>query len=186
MGRVFGGKRPAGLTCDRCEETATCLESPENRRRNLSGGGDQSHPCLFSEEIGTPESGMNEDSSSALVEFANGARGVYTQVFYSRRDSGTRGATVSGYLGTLSFDWYTNALKRVRHHAPFTDRVAGGEGLGHFGGDTALAENFLQVIRGHAPSRTPIQTGVQSVYTCLAARESAHEGRFVAVRQVGA
>ena len=71
---------------------------------------------------------MNEDSSSALLEFASGAHGVYTQVFYARRDAATRGATISGYRGTLSFDWYTNELKRVRHHAPFSDTIKAGGG----------------------------------------------------------
>ena len=37
---------------------------------------------------------------------------------------------------------------------------------------------------GYAP-KTPIETGIQSAYTCLAARESALTGRFVKVRQVG-
>ncbi|HHX42025.1 MAG TPA: Gfo/Idh/MocA family oxidoreductase [Armatimonadetes bacterium] len=184
-GRVFGGKKPAGLTCGQCDEAETCLESPRNRRRNLSGGTQADHPCTFGEECGSPETGMNEDSSSALVEFASGAKGVYTQVFYARRDAATRGATVSGYLGTVSFDWYTNELKRVRHHAPFSDTVKGGQGLGHFGGDTALMENFLDVIHGRARSRTPIQMGIQSVYACLAAKESAETGRFMDVRQLG-
>ena len=185
-GRVFGGDKPAGLHCAQCDETRTCLESPWNRARNLSGGRGDDHPCLFGEEIGTPETGMNEDASSALVEFASGAKGVYTQVFYSRRDSGTRGATVSGYHGTISFDWYTNTLKHVRHHVPFSDVTAGAEGMGHFGGDDALAYNFLDVINGRDDSQTPITTGIQSAYACLASKESAETGRFVDVRQVGA
>jgi len=184
-GRIFGGKKPAGLVCSQCDEADTCLESPRNRTRNLSGGTTRDHPCLFGEDCGSPETGMNEDSSSAVVEFASGAHGVYSQVFYSRRDSGVRGATVSGYHGTVGFDWYTNELKRVRHHAPFTDKVTGGEGLSHFGGDLVLAYNFIDLIQGKAESRTPIWTGIQSVYSCLAAKQSAESGEFVKVRQVG-
>ena len=185
-GRVFGGDKPAGLVCSQCEEACTCLESPRNRRRNLAGGCDDDHLCVFGSDIGTPETGMNEDASSALVEFAGGAMGVYTQVFYSRRDAGRRGATVSGYLGTLSFDWFKNEMQRVRHHNPFSDTSRGGEGMGHFGGDDALCENFLDVIAGRARSKTSLWSGVQSVYTCLAAKESAEQGHFVEVRQVGA
>ena len=128
---------------------------------------------------------MNEDASSAMVEFASGAHGVYSQVFYARRDAGARGAIVSGYHGTVSFDWYTNQLKRVRHHGPFSDKVTGGEGLSHFGGDLVLAYNFIDLIKGKAESRTPIWTGIQSVYSCLAAKQSAETGEFVKVRQVG-
>jgi predicted dehydrogenase len=185
-GRIFGGSKPAGLVCSQCDEADTCLESPENRRRNLSGGTRRDHPCLFGVDIGSPETGMNEDSSSALVEFASGAHGAYTQVFYTRRDAGARGATISGYHGTIGFDWYTNDLKRVRHHAPFSERVVGGEGLSHFGGDLVLAYNFIDLIRGKAASRTPISAGLQSIYACLAAKQSAETGEFVKVRQVGA
>ncbi len=184
-GRVFGGNKPAGLRCSQCDEQHTCLESPRHRSRNAHVGEKRDHPCVFGEEIGTPETGMNEDASSALLAFSTGAHGVYTQVFYSRREAAARGAKVSGYHGTLEFDWYTNQLTRVRHHAPFRDTVKGAEGLGHFGGDTALAENFLDLIAGRAESKTPLATGLQSAYACLAAKQSAETGQFVPVRQVG-
>jgi hypothetical protein len=110
---------------------------------------------------------------------------VYTQVFYSRRDAAARGAVVSGYHGTLDFDWYRNDLKYVRHHQPFTDQVKAGSGMSHFGGDSVLGRNFVDMIKGRAASLAPIQAGLASVYACLAARESARAGAFVAVRQVG-
>ena len=183
-GRVFGGTKPAGLHCAICTEQATCLESPQNRQRNNSGGDRGDHPCLWSVDGGSAETGWNEDCSSALIEFANGAHGVYSQVFFARRDAAARGATVSGYMGTVSFDWYTNELRRVRHHAPFSATERAGEGASHFGGDIELARDFIGVIRGTAPSRTPIETGLRSVYACLAATESALQGQFTRVRQL--
>ncbi len=183
-GRVFGGKKAAGLTCSKCKEQKTCLESPENRKRNASGGIDVNHPCTFSRDCGSKETGTNEDCSSALVEFASGAHGIYTQVFFSRRDSGTRGSIVSGYHGTVSFDWYKNELKRVRHHEPFTDTIKADSGMSHFGGDIELARDFIGVIHGKCKPRSTVEAGVQSVYACLAAKESAETGRFVKVRQV--
>ena len=185
-GHVFGGDKEPGLVCSQCDEWETCLESPQNRARNQSGGGRGDHKCLFGADCGSAAEGtLNEDCSSALVEFASGAHGVYTQVFFSRRDAATRGATVSGYMGTVGFDWYSNELHRVRHHAPFSAVERAGGDASHFGGDDQLAHNFLDVIAGKAPSRTPIASGIQSVYACLAAKESAEKGRFVKVRQVG-
>ncbi|NQT53137.1 Gfo/Idh/MocA family oxidoreductase [bacterium] len=184
-GQVFGGKKKAGLVCSKCPEQDTCLESPANRKRNLAGGTTADHPCVFGKDIGTPETGMNEDCSSALIEFASGAHGVYTQVFYARRDAAARGASVSGYLGMVAFDWYANELKRVRHHEPFTDTTKVGEGQSHFGGDAELATDFINLIKGKGQSRTPITTGLHSVYACLAAKKSAETGRPVAVRQLG-
>lgn len=184
-GRVFGGRKPAGLTCSKCDEQETCLESPQNRKRNTSGGLDVDHLCTFGRDCGSPKTGMNEDCSSALIEFASGAHGIYTQVFFARRDAATRGPIVSGYLGTLSFDWYKNELRRVRHHAPFTDTVKAGEGMSHFGGDLELARDFIGLIRGTCKPRSSIEAGIQSIFACLAAKQSAETGRFVKVRQVG-
>jgi predicted dehydrogenase len=184
-GHVFGGNMPAGLRCSECSDAAECLESPAARAQHLAGGDLRDHACVFGEDIGTPEAGMNEDCSSALLEFASGAHGVYTQVFFTRRDAAARGATVSGYLGTLSFDWYTNSLRLVRHHVPFTDRSEGDRGASHFGGDTELARDFLALIRTGKPPRATIWHGLQSIYACLAAKASAEGGGMVAVRQVG-
>jgi predicted dehydrogenase len=183
-GHVFGGTKKAGLICSECDEQETCLESPQNRGRNGTTGVHEDHPCVFSVDCGSVETHLNADASSALVEFASGAHGAYTQVCYARRDAATRGATVSGYLGTVAFDWYTNELHRVRHHAPFSATERAGSGLSHFGGDLELARDFIGLIKGTAASRTPVETGLQSAYACLAASESADDGRFVPVRQV--
>ena len=182
--QVFGGTKKAGLVCSQCGEQEQCLESPQNRRRNQTSGSQEDHPCLYSVDTGSPNSGRNEDCSSALVEFASGAHGVYSQVFFTRRNAGARGAIVSGYMGTLNFDWFTNELRYVRHHAPFSATENAAADTSHFGGDMELAENFIGVIRGSTKSRTPIADGIQSAYACLAAKESATKRRFVKVRQV--
>ena len=184
-GHVYGGTKAAGLVCSECDEWETCLESPPNRTRDGTTGSHKDHPCLYSVDCGSVETGTNEDCSSALVRFASGAHGIYTQVFYARRDAATRGATVSGHLGTVRFDWYTNELHRVRHHAPFSAVERAGQGASHFGGDAELAHDFIGLIEGRATSRTPIETGLRSVYACLAAKQSAETGQFVDVRQVG-
>ena len=170
--------------CSACDEARTCLESPANRRRNRSGGTLADHPCSFGADIGSPETGMNEDSSSVVMEFASGAHGVYTQVVYSRREAGERGATISGYRGTLSFDWYANELRLVRHHQPFTEKVEADKGMSHFGGDLELARDFIAMIRWGDPPRATLRDGLRSIYICLAAKESAETGRFVDVRQI--
>ncbi|MBL8993309.1 MAG: Gfo/Idh/MocA family oxidoreductase [Spirochaetia bacterium] len=138
----------------------------------------------FHEKIGTPESGMNEDSSSALLEFANGAKGVYTQVFFVRRKAHARGATFAGYQGTVSFDWYKGSIEKFSHHKPFVETIRGEEGEGHFGGDKVLIENFRDLAQGKGKSVSGIREGLQSVYACLAAKESAEKGVFVNVKQL--
>ena len=146
-GRIFGGKKKPGLFCSQCDEADTCLESPQTRKIKGLAENQSDHSCLFGKDLGSPETGMNEDSSSALVEFASGGHGAYTQVFFARRDSATRGAIISGYKGTLSFDWYKNEIKYVRHHVPFSDTIKSDSGLSHFGGDFELARNFISVVK---------------------------------------
>lgn len=153
-----------------------------DRKFQTPGTDDQS--CAYYEGIGTPETGMNEDSSSALLEFANGVKGVYTQVFYARGKSEARGATISGYRGTVSFDWYRNEIRHVPHPEGEEKVIRSSEGESHFGGDQILGRNFLDVVHGRERSITPIEVGLASVYACLAAKESAERGAFVRVRQV--
>ena len=140
----------------------------------------------YHEHVGTPGTGMNEDASSTLLEFANGVHGVYTQVFYTRHHGAARGATLSGLGGTLRFDWYRNELRLHRHDAPLTEIERPDTGHDHFGGDAVLAANFIDVVRGKARSRSPLSAGLASLHACLAARESAATGRFVEVPRLAA
>lgn len=180
--KVFGGKKKSGLRCSECKEAKTCLESPENRVRNGTGNG-KDHYCLYSVDCGSPKTGTNEDCSSVLMEFASGAQGVYTQVFFSRKDAARRGAIISGYMGTIDFDWYRNDLKRIRHHGGFSATEKASGNASHFGGDIKLIRNFIDVVKGDAKSKTPIEVGIQSVYTCLAARDAISAGKTTSVRQ---
>ncbi len=184
-GHVFGGNKPSGLTCSKCGETETCPESPYRRKLSQIHT-DNDHLCPFSVDCGSPKTGMNEDSSSCVMEFSTGAHGVYTQVFYARKEAGMRGATVSGYEGTLSFDWYKEQLRLMPHF-----QAGGGvfnfpAGTNHFGGDLTLALHFKDVIAGKAAPITSLANGLRSIYTCLAAKQSSERGTFVDVRQVGA
>jgi predicted dehydrogenase len=151
------------------------------RDASLRDGGDDENSAYF-ENIGTPESGMNEDSSSTLLEFANGAKGVYTQVFYAKRGAASRGASFAGQQGTLRFDWCTDKANVYHHQRPFQDEIRVDSDLNHHGGDGVLAENFIKVVKGEAESIANIWQGLSSVYACLAAKESAETGKFCEVR----
>jgi predicted dehydrogenase len=158
-------------SCGRVHQDASCKPNPPDP------------DVHYYEGIGFPETGMNEDSSSALLEFANGAKGVYTQVFFSKRGA-KRGAVVSGLHGMVEFDFYTGEIRGTRHREPVNTLVTIEGKEAHFGGDALLAENFLAMIREGAPSLAPLRTGLQSVYACLAAKASAELGEFIDVRQV--
>ncbi len=185
-GRIFGGDKPEDLMCSQCPEAHQCPESPQNRIRNNSGGVLEDHLCVFSKACGNLKDGINEEASNAIFEFESGAIGSYVQLVFVRRE-GCRGAIVTGPKGKLSFDWKNDdGIHYVEHHRPYQTTVTLGTGgtIAHSGGDIELARNFIDVIRYGAKSCSPIQAGLRSVFTCLAAREAAQTHRWVDVRQV--
>lgn len=140
--------------------------------------------AYYLEQIGTPAGGMNEDSSSVLLEFADGTKAVYTQVFFSRGRAEARGATISSYAGTLSWDWYRGSVTTHWHHAPFSDVSTISSAVGHWGGDEALTRHFVAVVQDGVASAVPLSAGLRSAFTCLAAKVSAERGVFMPVHQV--
>lgn len=180
--KVFGGERPHRLRCSGCDRTRTCLESPANIAgvRGGDAGGvnwdDADHYCAFSRQI------RNQDAGSALIRYADGTHVNYTQNFVARRSAQKRGAIVTGYSGTIEFD-YDGALRIVSHHDRREEErakvVADGT---HGGGDDVLMQSFVDVMRGEAASVSPLSAGILSAAMTLAARESAWTHQFVKVR----
>lgn len=172
--RIFGGEMPEDLTCSKCDLTAQCEESPQNIaiRGDDGGMGTEDHRCAFSSSI------KNHDAGSALITFANGVHASYAQNFASRRSAFQRGARVTGYDATLTFDWATGSIEVIEHQGKAVEIVKIEAGEDHHGGDTELIRNFLDVIRGESTSLAPLEYGLQSATLCLAARESVSSNTF--------
>lgn len=166
---VYGGKEPEGLRCSSCDLASTCLESPQNIKvRGDDGGmGTEDHLCAFSESI------ENHDAGSAIVMYDNHVHASYTQNFVSRRSAFSRGARVTGYNATLEFDWATEQIRVIEHHGYAVEEISVNQGEDHHGGDTVLARNFIDVIRGNDLSQAPLIDGLRSAAICLAARAAA-------------
>jgi hypothetical protein len=157
------------------------MESPLNieRRGDDGGMGRGDHLCAFSREI------RNEDAGSAIIKYAGGAHAAYSQNFVSRRTAGRRGAIVTGYSGTLEFDWYTDVIRVVDHHGNSrVDRLEVKATTGHSGGDYVLAQMFMDVIRGRSESRSSLRDGLLSAAMCLAARDSSETDTFQRIPSV--
>lgn len=146
--------------------------------------GERESPGPLLEEIGTPEEGMNEDSASVLVEFENGVQGVYVQVFFAKRKAARRGARISGWNGTLDFDWYAGRIETVHHHTPLIETLQFETEEHHFGGDRGLAENFVKMVKAGEPPLATLQDGMSSIRACLAAKKSIVEGRAFDVDEI--
>jgi len=171
--KVYGGTMP-DIMCSQCDRTATCPESPENvaaRGGELGGMMYGDHWCAFSASV------RHEDAGSALLLYPDGTHAVYNQNFLTRRSAGRRGAVITGYLGTIRFDWWDEKLTVIEHHGTAVDEIEVKAGGDHAGGDVELARMFLEVVAG-GPSRSTLADGIASAAACLAARDSSTTRTF--------
>ena len=178
--KAYGGKMPHDLRCSACDLASACLESPEGvaRRGDDGGVGTGDHLCVFGDGIEL------QDAGAALISYEEGAHASYTQNFLSRRSAAARGATITGYEGTLSFDWFKGTVTVIDHHRDRVDTFEVRATSGHLGGDEVLARNFVDVCLGRDESRTDLTSGLLSAAMCLVARESAHTQRWTPVGDV--
>ncbi|GBF77697.1 oxidoreductase [Paenibacillus sp. 598K] len=168
--QIFKGNKPVGLTCAACEEKLSCPESTIAKP-------ELGAYCCFGVDTG------NEDSGSALIRYESGLHAAYSQNFFVRNKAAKRGARLMGYKGTLEFDWVTNELHVYMHHElrVETHKLDHDPTDGHGGGDSILLRNFMQALRGEAPSETSLAEGLWSALLCLKANESADNDKFCTV-----
>lgn len=165
--QVLKGDKPAGLKCVDCEENRTCEESVVGRNYP-----EDWQYCSFAKDAG------NEDSGSAIIRYENGMHASYSQNFFVRRKAGTRGARFLGYKGTIEFDFMTGLVQVYKHHTPRVDSYQYDMDGGHFGGDSMLAENFINIMQGKEKTLSSLQDGLISALMCLKAKQSAESGTF--------
>jgi predicted dehydrogenase len=182
--RVYGGDKPMDLLCRDCDENESCRESPFNLFYQRGEGQgvkfDEWRHCVYGREI------KNEDSGNCIIEYENGVQAAYSQNFFIKNKAARRGARFYGEMGTLEFDWYTNTIKVFSHTLPTVESIDFSGGAHHFGGDSELCRDFLLAMRDGQPSRSPLDAGLVSALTCLAARESCETRKFVDVRATAA
>ena len=167
--QIFKGNKTAGLKCVDCEDNRTCLESTVTFTEDTDPSWQY---CCYAEDTG------NEDSGSALIRYESGMHMSYSQNFFIRRGVAARGARFMGYKGTVDFDFYTGQVKVYMHHTARVETYELAAGSNHFGGDTKLATNFTQVMKGTAKSVSTLDDGLLSALLCMKANESAKTGTF--------
>jgi predicted dehydrogenase len=127
----------------------------------------------------------NQDAGSAIVWYENGVIVSYSQNFVPRKAAGRRGAIITGYDGTLDFDWCSEKLRWVDHHGDRVDRIECPGVGGHGGGDAMLVDEFYRVAAAGGGSTMGLTAGLQSVALCLAAREAARTDTVQPVEDMG-
>ena len=178
---VFTGDMPAGLYCLDCPKQKECPESQYNLfymqgilddMREAESYWDGRWQCSFAVDTG------NHDAATAILQYESGMHLTYTQMFYARRGAAKRGATLTGYKGTVSFDWNTDEVVVHHHHSGRVERHRVEAAGGHHGGDDRLAHDFLEILYGTGPSRATLQDGLLSAQLCLMAKRSCQTNEF--------
>ena len=170
----FKGDRPAGLHCPDCPEYHTCPES-SYVVKNILKEDVQGDACCFASDTG------NEDGSSAIFTTESGMLISYSQNFVVKKSAGRRGARLIGTKGSVEFDFYTAEIRVDHYTSPQTviHKFDLSSSM-HFGGDEMLALDFLHVLDG-APARADLSAGLVSAASCLAAKQSDAQERFVPI-----
>jgi hypothetical protein len=78
----------------------------------------------------------------------------------------------------MDFDFAAQRLTVIEHHGVAVEETVIEQREDHHGGDHAIAQNFVQVIRGEEVSKATLAEGVLSAAMCLAARASAETRTF--------
>ncbi len=170
----FRGDRRANLTCPRCPEYHTCRES-SYMVEHIYKEDVQGDQCCFAVDTG------NEDAAVMMMQTESGALISYSQNFTVKKTAARRGARLIGTDASVEFDFYSGEIREDHYLIPQTVTHTFHFGSGqHFGGDEALALDFLNVLSGGA-ARSDLIAGLESAAVCLAARESDAAGRFIPV-----
>ena len=171
----YKGSKPAGLRCPDCAEYLTCRESSYVVKHILKEEvtGDA---CCFAADTG------NEDGASAIFTLPGGAIVSYNQNFVVKKGAARRGCRLIGTSASVEFDFYTGEIREDRYDLPQTVLHTFQSGAhSHFGGDEALALEFMGLMNGKKPE-SDLLAGLNSAAVCLAARRSSESGRLEPVR----
>lgn len=170
----FKGDRPGGLRCPDCPEQPTCHESSHNVRYIYKEEVTGDH-CCFAKDTG------NNDNDAVIMTAEDGTLISYSQSFVVKKGAGRRGARFVGTEGSAEFDFYTGEIRHDSYRSDSISRQAVTPlSAAHFGGDEGVARAFVRMLQGER-SAAPLSAGLQSAAVCLAARQSAEEGRFIRV-----
>lgn len=166
-GRVLQPDRPWSPELPHVDENSPAPppieEDISDRDADLADAGSRFHAAI-----------RNQDAGSAIIWYDNGVIMSYDQNFVSRRAAGKRGAIVTGYNGTLSWDWSPESKVRIiDHDSPRVDVIECPAEGGHNGGDEALCQSFVDLIHGQPNLAGNLRDGLLSVAMCLAARKAA-------------
>ena len=170
--RVFG----TGRTLQPDRKPSTDIVYVDKHQFQLPANEDITNPDEDLADMGSRfHAGIrNQDAGSAIIWYDNGVIVSYDQNFVTRRAAGSRGAIITGFNGTLQWDWYPEPhIRIVDHDSTRVDNIDCPAEGGHGGGDLILQQALVDLIHGKPNTAGDLNDGLLSVAICLAARKAA-------------
>ncbi|MFC3772310.1 Gfo/Idh/MocA family protein [Paenibacillus sp. GCM10012303] len=177
---VFGGGAASDKRCRSCDETATCAYYVDNRKgleMDYGGVKLKDDLCVYAEEIDTHDNGL------VLIDYDNGARISYMECHFTPEYTrefmftGTKGK-ITGFYNNEQ-DFKITVMKRHSKEVQtyYPERRSGGHG----GGDSAIVETFVDLVKKGDPAMPGIWGARDSAAIAIAAAESAESGMPVVI-----
>lgn len=181
--RVLKGDKPFDLSCDRCDDRATCPESPENFYLERYAGKSLAEIRESRKALQCPLSAdiRNEDIGQCVVEFENGAQATYVQNFFVRKGH-RRGGRLYGSKGIIDYD-FKGSIDVAVWRGKYDEHIEVVKpNSTHYGGDRELVLDFVRLMKtGEAP-RSNLENGLIATRLALYAKRSAEEKAFFDIR----
>ena len=171
---VFGGNEPEAKLCAACDKQLTCMESPF-MQKNFVHDQTLGEFCSFAKDVST------YDSASILVQYESGRHANYVENHVARKNAGGRGGRITGYAGTVDFNWYHNTITVTRHHASTVEKHQIETHAEHSGGDSVLVYDFLKMMHGINDTAVGMDRCMVTNLLAMAAHKSLDEKVFVPV-----
>lgn len=171
---VFGGNEPEAKLCAECDKQLTCMESPF-MQKNFANDTAHGEFCAYAKDVST------YDSASILVQYESGRHANYIENHLARKKAGGRGGRITGYAGTVDFNWYDSTITVYRHHNSTVEKHQLDNSGGHLGGDAILMYDFVKMMHGINDTAVGMDRGMVTNLMAMAAHKSLDEKCFAPV-----
>lgn len=174
----FGGEKPNDLTCQKCEERATCSEATRDRIIALQRPDGKSfdihyniwrNQCAFRQEIDV------QDDHQVIIQYENGVKVSYMECHYTPDDN--REYIFIGTKGKIKMDDANNSITvQLRHGMLDRKEIITYTNLqaaeGHGGGDKYILDDFVMALTTGNQPNAGGEAGLEAIRVGLTAHEA--------------
>lgn len=171
----YGGDKPAGLTCEVCDEQDTCRYAAHKVRNNGIPAPSTliDHLCVYGNDVHL------HDNQTVTIDYDGGARGSYVECFFTPDYRNEH--QIIGDLGRITVRYFSGNIYlelevSMIGQAVTEKHLLAGEGA-HGGGDVAFGKLFCQAVTTGTPVQPDLADGFHAVALAKAIDQSGQTGQ---------